>query len=668
MTTRREKANAIRALSMDAVQKAGSGHPGAPMGMADIAEVLWTDFLIHNPANPRWFNRDRFVLSNGHGSMLIYSLLHLTGYDVSIDDIRDFRQLGSKTPGHPEYGDTPGVETTTGPLGQGLANAVGMALAERILAERFNREQLEVVDHYTYVFVGDGCLMEGVSHEAASLAGTWKLGKLICLYDDNGISIDGEVSGWFTDDTVARFNAYGWHVVRDVDGHDGEAIRAALESARQEDSRPTLICCKTEIGFGAPGKAGTAAAHGSPLGNDEISGTRERLAWSHEPFQIPQDIYDAWDCRRSGAEHESRWQQQFAEYRHRFPEAAAEFERTLAGELPAQWGQVMDELLRKTSDEGAAIASRNASGAVIAAMASILPELIGGSADLSGSNSTQWPDARTFSARPAGSAGGNHFNYINYGVREFGMTAIANGIALHGGFIPFTGTFLTFMEYARNAVRMASLMGIHNIMVYTHDSIGQGEDGPTHQPVEQLANLRYTPDLSTWRPCDSVETVVAWRSAVERSGPTALVFSRQALTCQSRTDEQLENIARGGYVLKDPDNPVAIIIATGSEVGIAVEAFEQLSSAGVAARVVSMPSADVFEAQPQTYRDQVLPPGIRCRLAVEAAHPDYWRKWVGLDGDVVGLPTFGASGPGAAVFEHFGFTADRVADAVRRMI
>ncbi len=662
MTIRREKANAIRALTMDAVQKAGSGHPGAPMGMADIAEVLWSDFLSHNPANPDWCNRDRFVLSNGHGSMLLYSLLHLTGYDVSIDDIRDFRQLGSKTPGHPEYGDTPGVETTTGPLGQGFANAVGMALAERILAARFNRGDLKIVDHETYVFVGDGCLMEGVSHEAASLAGTWQLGKLICLYDDNGISIDGEVDGWFTDDTVQRFTAYGWQVISDVDGHDGEAVAAALTSARKEDARPTLICCKTQIGFGAPVKAGTASAHGSPLGNEEIAGARKALGWNHEPFRIPENLYKAWDCRLAGGDRENLWQQSFAEYSDKFPELAAEFERTRSGELPAEWDRVMSELLRQTQEEGATRASRNASGDVIGVIASTLPELIGGSADLSGSNDTRWDVA---SAVSAGRADGN---YVNYGVREFGMTAIASGIALHGGLIPFSGTFLTFMEYARNAVRMASLMGIRNIMVYTHDSIGQGEDGPTHQPVEQLANLRYTPDLSTWRPCDTVETVVAWRSAIERSGPTALVFSRQALACQSRTDEQLENIAKGAYVLKDPENPVAIIIATGSEVEIAVEAYEQLAGEGVAVRVVSMPSADAFEAQSKAYRDQVLPPVLRSRLAVEAAHPDYWRKWVGLDGEVLGLPTFGASGPGAAVFEHFGFTVDHIVGAVRKMI
>ena len=662
MISRQEKANAIRVLSMDAVQKANSGHPGAPMGMADIAEVVWTDFLKHNPSNPNWYDRDRFVLSNGHGSMLIYSLLHLSGYDVSIDDIKDFRQLGSKTPGHPEYGDTPGVETTTGPLGQGLANAVGMALAEKVLAARFNQDNYVVVDHHTYVFVGDGCLMEGVSHEAASLAGVQKLGKLICLYDDNGISIDGEVKDWFADDTAKRFQAYGWHVVEGVDGHDADAIVEAVNQAKAS-SLPSLICCKTTIGYGAPSKAGTSAAHGSPLGDDEISGTRENLGWKLDPFEIPNEFKEAWDCRHTGAESESNWRQKFAEYSSRFPELAAEFERSMSGELPDSWDSRMATLLKDTAKIAESKASRNASCDVIEVIASMLPELLGGSADLTGSNCTIWDEAQPIAdSSPDG-------NYIYYGVREFGMTAICNGIALHGGLIPFSGTFLTFMEYGRNAVRMSALMGIRNILVYTHDSIGQGEDGPTHQPVEQLANLRATPNLSTWRPCDTVETVVAWKAAIERqSGPSALVFSRQGLPCQTRDETQLNNVARGAYVLRDAENPVAIILATGSEVDIAVQAYDELTNEGVAVRVVSMPSVDVFEAQDVQYRDSVLPPSIRSRLAVEAAHPDYWCKWVGLDGDVIGLPSFGASGPGAQVFEHFGFTSGAVAAAVREMI
>ncbi len=663
MTPRRLKANAIRALSMDSVQKANSGHPGAPMGMADIAEVLWTDFLNHNPANPDWHNRDRFVLSNGHGSMLLYSLLHLTGYDVSMDDIRDFRQLGSNTPGHPEFGDTPGVETTTGPLGQGLANAVGMALAEKILAARFNRDGLNIIDHFTYVFVGDGCLMEGISHESASLAGTQKLGKLVCIYDDNGISIDGEVKNWFTDDTPQRFRAYGWHVLENVDGHDAEAVSRAITLAKQESGMPSLICCKTSIGYGAPNKAGTASAHGSPLGDDEVANARIRLAWDSAPFEIPDDIRSAWDCRQTGAEKESNWRQQFAEYTQRFPQLAMELERTLAGELPETWSEHMDALLRKVSEEGEKIASRNASGNVISEVASLMPELIGGSADLSGSNCTQWPGATPVSDEtPEG-------NYIYYGVREFGMTAISNGLALHGGLIPFSGTFLTFLDYGRNAARMAALIGIRNILVYTHDSISLGEDGPTHQPIEHLANLRTTPDMSTWRPCDSVETVAAWRAAIERvSGPTALVLSRQDIPCQPREESMLQKIHRGGYVLRDAPSPGIILIATGSEVEVAVQAWEALSAEGVSARVVSMPSADVFESQDQSYRDEVLHPEVRARLAVEAAHPDYWRKWVGLDGSVIGMTTFGLSGPGGEVMEHFGFTGEAVAAAARELL
>jgi transketolase len=660
MISRRQKANAIRALSMDAVQKAGSGHPGAPMGMADIAEVLWTDFLQHNPRNPNWTNRDRFVLSNGHGSMLLYSLLHLTGYDVSMDDLREFRQLGSSTPGHPEYGDTPGVETTTGPLGQGLANAVGMALAEKILAARFNRDGLAIVDHHTYVFVGDGCLMEGVSHEAASLAGTHQLGKLICIYDDNGISIDGDVKGWFTDDTPQRFRAYGWDVVENVDGHNADSIGQAIAQAKAS-TKPTLVCCKTSIGFGAPTKAGKASSHGSPLGDDEVAGARENLDWRSPPFEIPEDITAAWDMQQAGADLENSWQQKYAEYVQSYPELAKEFDRTMAGQLPEAWADRMDTLLAEVAGSAANTASRNASGEVIAVAAAMLPELTGGSADLSGSNCTEWPEAVALGVETPGG------NYINYGVREFGMTAICNGIALHGGLIPFSGTFLTFMEYGRNAARMAALMGIRNILIYTHDSIGQGEDGPTHQPVEQLSNLRNTPNMSTWRPCDTVETVVAWRAALERDdGPTAIVCSRQGLPCQPRT--QLDEISRGAYVLCDAPDPVAVIIATGSEVEIAVQACNELGGEGIPVRVVSMPSADVFQHQDQDYRDQVLPPSLRARVAVEAAHPDYWHKWVGLDGRVVGLPSFGASGPGPAVFEHFGFTAAAIVGAVKEII
>ena len=668
MTSHRQMANAIRALSMDAVQKANSGHPGAPMGMADIAEVLWTDYLKHNPGNPDWPDRDRFVLSNGHASMLIYSVLHLTGYDVSMDDIRQFRQLGSHTPGHPEYGDTPGVETTTGPLGQGFANAVGMALAEKLLAGQFNGEKdgeyYPLVDHRTWVFAGDGCLMEGVSHEAASLAGTLGLGKLICIYDDNGISIDGDIRGWFADDTPARFAAYGWHVIPGVDGHNRDAIAAAFDEAIAETGKPTLICCKTEIGFGAPNKGGTAATHGSPLGEAEVAAAREKLGWSYEPFVVPDDIYSAWDCRTKGSRSEHAWQQQFAAYRAAFPDRAAEFERRLAGELPEGWDALMDGLLVDAQENAETLASRTASGNVIRELARVMPELVGGSADLSGSNCTVWPEAEVVSHdSPDG-------NYIHYGVREFGMTAIQSGMGLHGGLLPFAGTFLIFMEYARNAVRMASLMGVREILVYSHDSIGQGEDGPTHQPVEQLASLRVTPNLSVWRPCDATETVAAWRAAVERrDGPTALVFSRQSLAPQARDAGQLADIARGGYILRDSAEPPAVIlIATGSEVALATSAFDMLASEGIPVRVVSMPSVDVFEAQPESYREAVLPAAHRKRLAVEAAHPDYWRKFVGLEGKIIGLSTFGKSGPGAQVMAYFGFTAEAVADAVRNMV
>ncbi len=638
------------------------------MGMADIAEVLWTEFLNHNPGNPEWQNRDRFVLSNGHGSMLMYSLLHLTGYDLPMEQLENFRQLGSKTPGHPEYGYTPGVETTTGPLGQGLANGVGMALAEKLLSARFNRAKngtdYKIVDHHTYVFAGDGCLMEGISHEVASLAGTLKLNKLICIYDDNGISIDGDVAGWFGDNTPARFAAYNWHVIPDVDGHDAEAVSNAIQQARQNTSQPSLICCKTQIGYGAPNKAGTASSHGAPLGDDEIAATRKQLGWNHEPFVIPGEIYEGWDCRKKGADLENKWQQLAAEYADEFPELSQELKRCLSGELPSDWQKVMDDLLVETNENAASMASRQSSAKVIASIAALLPELVGGSADLTGSNNTNWPDMKVVD--DSDSEG----NYIYYGVREFGMTAIANGMALHGGILPFTGTFLIFMEYARNAVRMSALMGIHNIHVYTHDSIGQGEDGPTHQPVEQLSSLRATPNLSVWRPCDSVETVVAWRSAVERrNGPSALVYSRQSLPHQVRSEKQLGDIAKGAYVLKDsPDEAEAILIATGSEVHLAVAAYDKLTEAGIPVRVVSMPSTDTFEAQEESYIEMVLPSSQRNRLAIEAAHPDYWRKWVGLDGQVIGLNSFGESGPGTDVMEHFGFTVDGIVSSVRGML
>ena len=668
MSSRQERANAIRALTMDAVQKAKSGHPGAPMGMADIAEVLWTDVLKHNPGNPDWSNRDRFVLSNGHGSMLLYSLLHLTGYDLTMSDLQEFRQLGSRTPGHPEYGYTPGVETTTGPLGQGLANAVGLALAEKILAARFNQtdeagNEYSIVDHQTYVFVGDGCLMEGISHEVSSLAGTLKLGKLICLYDDNGISIDGEIEGWFTDDTAKRFEAYGWHVIDGVNGHDSQAVAAALALAKSEASRPSIICCKTRIGYGAPNKAGTAASHGSPLGEEEVAGTRQALGWNLQPFEISDEIYDGWDCRTKGAELENAWQQQFSEYVQKYPILAAEFERRMQGDLPGDWQERMQAFLKLTDESAKTTASRNASAEVIREIASILPELIGGSADLSGSNNTHWPEAKTVSGDNADG------NYLHYGVREFGMTAISNGLSLHGGLVPFCGTFLIFLEYARNAARMAALMGIQNILVYTHDSIGQGEDGPTHQPVEQLANLRSTPNMSVWRPCDTVETVVAWKAAIERkSGPTALIFSRQGIAYQDRKGK-LESISRGAYTLMEPDEePAAIIIATGSEVDISLQAAKILIESGTPVRVVSMPSADVFEAQDEAYRQAVLPDSLRARVAVEAGHVDYWRKWVGLDGAVVGLTTFGESGPGVEVMAHFGFTPEAIVAAVKGVL
>lgn len=654
--SRRECANAIRALSMDAVQKANSGHPGAPMGMADIAQVLWADFLRHSPVNPNWVNRDRFVMSNGHGSMLVYSLLHLSGYDVSIDDIKNFRQLHSKTPGHPEYGYTPGVETTTGPLGQGLANGVGMAIAEKTLAAQFNRPQHEVIDHFTYVFAGDGCLMEGISHEVCSLAGTLKLGKLIVFYDDNGISIDGDVEGWFTDDTSKRFDSYGWQVLA-ADGHDAEQIAKAIKAAQADVERPTIIRCKTIIGFGSPAKQGTAGVHGSPLGDAEIAATRAALGWAHAPFDVPADIRSAWDGREKGFAAESAWKEKLVQYEEEYPELAMELIRRLKGQLPSYFDKKAQEYILASQEKGEQIASRKASQNCIAAFGQLLPELIGGSADLAGSNLTAWSGSMPITERADG-------NYINYGVREFGMSAIMNGIALHGGFIPYGGTFLIFMEYARNAVRMSALMKQHCIFVYTHDSIGQGEDGPTHQPVEQIANLRVTPNMSVWRPCDAVETAVSWQAALQRrDGPTALIFSRQNLAHQIRSAAQVEAIARGGYVLKDcAGTPEVLLIATGSEVEICVDAVTQLEAQGIKARLVSMPCVDVFEAQDAAYRESVLPAKVRARLAVEAAAADYWYKFVGLDGAVIGMRSFGESAPGPVLLQEFGFTAQNVTE------
>lgn len=652
--SRRDCANAIRALSMDAVQKAKSGHPGAPMGMADIAEVLWRDYLHHNPGNPGWFNRDRFVLSNGHGSMLIYSLLHLSGYDLPMSELENFRQLHSATPGHPEYGDTPGVETTTGPLGQGLANGVGMAIAEKTLAAQFNREGHEIIDHYTYVFAGDGCLMEGISHEVCSLAGTLKLGKLIMFYDDNGISIDGEVQEWFSDDTAKRFEAYGWQVL-EADGHDPEAIIKAIDSARADTERPSIISCKTVIGYGSPNKGGTAATHGAPLGEEEVAAVREQLNWPHAPFVIPEDIKLAWNATEKGFHAETEWKEKLVIYEEEYPDLAMELVRRIKGQLPGYFAGKADEFIQKCQHSADNIPSRKASQQCIEAYGALLPELIGGSADLTGSNLTTWSGSTPITQSDDG-------NYIFYGVREFGMSAIASGIALHGGFIPYSATFLIFMEYARNAVRMAALMKQHSIFVYTHDSIGQGEDGPTHQPVEQLTTLRVTPNMSVWRPSDNVETAVAWKAALERTGgPTSLVFSRQNLPHLERNDQQLADIARGGYILKDCESePGLLIIATGSEVSICLEATARLQEQGVAARLVSMPSVDVFEAQDGEYREAVLPQAVRKRLAVECGAADYWYKLVGLDGKILGMQSFGASAPGAALMEEFGFTADNV--------
>ena len=662
MTTRTELANAIRALSMDAVQKAKSGHPGAPMGMADIAEVLWNDYLKHNPENPGWADRDRFILSNGHGSMLIYSLLHLSGYDLSIDDLKNFRQLHSKTPGHPEYGYAPGIETTTGPLGQGIANGVGMALAEKVLAGQFNREGHEIVDHNTYVFLGDGCMMEGISHEACSLAGTLGLGKLIAFYDDNGISIDGEVEGWFTDDTVKRFESYGWQVIPKVNGHDPEEIKQAIDTARANSDQPTLICCKTIIGFGSPNKEGKEECHGAPLGDDEIALTRERLGWKHGSFEIPENVYEGWSAKEKGAAAEFAWNDKFAAYEAAYPELAAEYKRRIAGDLPADFAEKAQAYIRECQEKGETVASRKASQNTLNAFGPMLPEFLGGSADLAGSNLTLWSGAKGVSGLDASG------NYIFYGVREFAMSAMMNGIALHKGFVPYGATFLMFMEYARNAVRMASLMKQRSIFVYTHDSIGLGEDGPTHQPVEQVANLRNTPNLQTWRPCDTVESAVAWKSAVERKdGPSALIFSRQGLPHQERNAEQVEAIARGGYILKDcAGTPDAIIIATGSEVSLAVDAAEKLSGKNI--RVVSMPSAEVFCAQGAEYMEQVLPSAVTARVAVEALHKDYWYKFVGLNGAIVGMDTFGESAPAGELFKEFGITTDAVVDAVNGLL
>ncbi len=660
--SRKDCANAIRALSMDAVQRANSGHPGAPMGMADIAEVLWHDFLQHNPLNPRWVNRDRFVLSNGHGSMLVYALLHLSGYDLPMEEIKNFRQLHSKTPGHPEFGYTPGVETTTGPLGQGLANAVGMAIAEKTLAAQFNRDGFPVIDHYTYVFAGDGCLMEGISHEVCSLAGTLQLGKLIAFYDDNGISIDGEVQEWFSDDTAKRFESYNWQVLH-ADGHNPDEVHAAIEQARANQQQPSLIICKTVIGFGSPNKAGKASSHGSPLGEEEIRASREALGWSFPAFEIPDEIYRTWDAREQGFQAESRWKELFTRYEEAHPELAMELVRRLKGELRVDFEKQADKFIAACQQKGESLASRKASQNAIAAFGELLPELIGGSADLTGSNLSNWSGSRAISQQADG-------NYIYYGVREFGMIAINNGIALHGGFIPYAATFLVFMEYARNAVRMAALMKQQNIMVYTHDSIGQGEDGPTHQAVEQVANLRMTPNMSVWRPADAVETAVAWKSALlRRNGPTSLVLSRQNLPHYARTAEQLGSIARGAYILADcGDDPQLIVLATGSEVAVALPAVQALQAAGKQVRLVSMPSTDVFDAQPEDYKEAVLPRAVRKRLAVEAAQSDYWYKYVGLDGAVIGMRSFGESAPGNVVMEHFGFTAENVRQTIEALL
>ncbi|AST70328.1 transketolase [Kosakonia cowanii] len=653
--SRKELANAIRALSMDAVQKANSGHPGAPMGMADIAEVLWNDFLQHNPADPTWYNRDRFILSNGHASMLLYSLLHLSGYDLPIEELKNFRQLHSKTPGHPEIGYTPGVETTTGPLGQGLANAVGLAIAERTLAAQFNRPGHDIVDHYTYVFMGDGCLMEGISHEVCSLAGTLGLGKLIGFYDHNGISIDGETEGWFTDDTAKRFEAYNWHVISEVDGHSAEAVKKAIEEAQQVKDKPTLIICRTVIGFGSPNKAGKEESHGAALGDEEVALTRKQLGWNYGPFEIPQDIYQAWDAHDRGAKAQQSWNEKLAAWEKAYPDLAAEFKRRMSGGLPENWEQITSEYINNLQANPAKIASRKASQNTLNSYGPVLPELLGGSADLAPSNLTIWSGSTSIKEDAAG-------NYIHYGVREFGMTAIANGIAHHGGFVPYTATFLMFVEYARNAARMAALMKARQIMVYTHDSIGLGEDGPTHQAVEQIASLRLTPNFSTWRPCDQVEAAVGWKLAIERhNGPTALILSRQNLAQMERTPEQVKAISKGGYILKDSDGkPDLILIATGSEMEITMKAAEQLSSEGVKVRVVSLPSTDIFDAQDEAWRESVLPSDVSARVAVEAGIADYWYKYVGLKGAIVGMTGYGESAPAEKLFPYFGFTVENI--------
>lgn len=665
VSARRHLANAVRALAMDAVQAANSGHPGMPMGMADIAEVLWNDFLKHNPGNPAWVDRDRFVLSNGHGSMLLYSVLHLSGYPLGMEDLRNFRQMGAHTAGHPEYDLGLGIETTTGPLGQGLSNAVGMALAEKLLAVSFNKDGHRIVDHHTYVFLGDGCLMEGISHEACSLAGTLGLGKLIALYDDNGISIDGEVDGWFTDDTPARFESYGWQVIRNVDGHDAAAVAAAIAEARSDDTKPTLICCKTVIGFGSPAKAGTAASHGAPLGAEEIQTTKEQLGWSHGAFEIPDDVYEGWNARERGAQAEAQWQLRFDAYKSAHPELASEFMRRMRGDLPESWSSVCDTALATIAAAKDSPATRKASLQALNELAVAVPEMLGGSADLTGSNLTLHKDSTAI--RPGIPEAGN---YIYYGVREFGMSAITNGISLHGGFIPYSGTFLTFSDYARNALRMAALMGIRNIFVYTHDSIGLGEDGPTHQPVEHTASLRLMPNMHVWRPCDTVETLVAWQSAIARdNGPTSLILTRQGAPFQARSDEQLAAVARGGYVLFDvDDNPELIIIATGSEVSIAMQAARELAGDGKSVRVVSMPCTEIFDQQPAEWREQVLPAKVTKRLAVEAGSTGLWHRYTGTEGQVIGLDHYGESAPAEELFEKYGFSVGNILKCARELL
>ena len=663
MLSRRELANAIRALSMDAVQRANSGHPGAPMGMADIAEVLWNDFLKHNPDNPNWDNRDRFVMSNGHGSMLIYALLHLTGYGLSIEEIKNFRQLHSKTPGHPEYGYAPGIETTTGPLGQGLANAVGMALAESVLAAKFNKDEFDIINHYTYVTVGDGCLMEGISHEACSLAGTLGLGKLITIYDSNQISIDGDVSGWFTEDVPSRFESYGWHVIRNINGHNPDEIKIALENAIENINQPSILCCNTVIGWGSPNKAGKESSHGAPLGNEEVQLTREKLGWQYEPFKIPDEYYVAWDAKSKGKELEDEWQKKIAAYEKKYPELAAEYKRRIKGQLPDNWNDIAQEYINSIVDKAESIASRKASQNAIEAYAKHLPEMIGGSADLTGSNLTNWSGSILINNQ------NKNGNYISYGVREFAMAAINSGIALHKGFIPYSGTFLMFSEYGRNALRMAALMKIQNIFVFTHDSIGLGEDGPTHQAVEQASSLRLIPNMSLWRPCDAVESTVAWQAAIERrNGPTSLLFSRQSLEHINRNEPQLNNIKRGGYILVEgTKNPELIIVATGSEVGMAMNVTTELNSKGKKIRLVSMPSTDVFDKQDDKYKETVLPFSCRNRIAIEAGVTDYWKKYIGLDGLALGVDTFGESAPAKDVFEYFGLTEQNLKKEINEL-